>query len=661
MTNTKAEPESTTNRSNLALLREQRLEKVSKLRAMGFNPYPAKSLRTHKTNDIVTDYEKYEGKKVTVAGRLMSWREHGQLVFGHVMDQDARIQLYIKSDALSQTDKEKQNLGFNDLNLIDIGDFVEASGTVTKTQRGEISILVNSIRILTKSIRPLPDKWKSITSKEARYRRRYLDLTMNADVRKLFLRKAKFWDACRVFMKQNEFIEVETPVLEFKTGGADAKPFVTHHNDLDIDLYMRISTELYEKRLIGGGYEKIFTLGPNFRNEGVDDEHLQEYYQLEWYWAYANYQDNIVLTRDLYRFIAQEVYGTTKFTTRGHTFDLNDDWTEIDYAKAIKETHNIDIFTATEAEMLEVVTKNGVKLSGAINRNRLIDNLWKIIRKGIAGPAFLVRQPKFISPLAKSTPEDVELTERFQIIIAGSELGNGYSEINDPVDQLERFKEQENARLAGDDESQMLDIDFVEMLEYGMPPTSGFGLSERLFWFLEDVSAREGTFFPLMREEIENTSKEIYNLNDTLYKQKNKEQDFSKKIVMVLDKELTSWKLTNTVGHLSAYIGAQINNNLLSRPTFVTKDGIAIPANSQFPIITMAANVGQMINLLEKVREAGIPYIAFTEDMITYTDDSKLSKELLKKNLKDLKIQGVAFFGTNEKVNALTKKFSLWK
>lgn len=650
-----------TSKSNLASLREQRLEKAAKLRKLGFDPFPAKTHRTMAIKGLINDYAKYENQKVVVAGRLMSKREHGQLVFGHVMDQDAKIQLYIKSDTIKATDQKLQILGFEDLNLIDIGDFVEATGIVTKTQSGEISILVETIRLLTKSLRPLPDKWKSITDKEARYRRRYLDLTMNMAQRELFIRKSKFWTACRDFMKKNGFIEVETPVLEYKTGGADAKPFVTHHNDLNIDLYMRISSELYQKRLIGGGYEKIFTLGPNFRNEGVDDEHLQEYYQLEWYWGYANYRDNMILTKELYRYIAKEVYGKTTFTTRGLSFDLNDEWEEIDYTKVIKEKLGVDIFNATEAEMLEVVTKNGVKLSGALNRNRLIDNLWKIIRKKVAGPAFLVNQPKFISPLAKSLPENPELTERFQIILAGSELGNGYSEINDPVDQLERFREQEDARLAGDDESQMLDIDFVEMLEYGMPPTSGFGMSERVFWFMEDISAREGTFFPLMRDELENTTKEIYGLQDQQYKGKNKEQDKSKKMVLVLDKELSGWQLTNTIGHLTAYLGAQVNNNLLSRPTFTTKDGIAIPANSQYPVISMGANAGQMLNLLEKVKEANMKYLAYTQDMITYSDDIELAKALSTQALTELKIIGIGIFGDNEKINSLTKKFSLWK
>lgn len=494
----------------LIKIREERLEKIDKLKKIGIDPYPARSEKTADNLNIVNEFDKYEGKEETVSGRLMSWREHGGLIFGDVVDQTGKIQLYIKGDELAKTSKEKQTIGFEDLNLIDVGDFVQARGEITKTKRGEISVLVKEFKLLTKSIRPLPDQWDGISNKELRYRRRYLDLIINPEKKEMFLRKSKFWQANRDFMKSRGFIEVETPVLEIVTGGADASPFTTHHNALDQDFFLRISSELYLKRLVGAGYEKIYTLGPNFRNEGIDDEHLQEYYQIEWYYAYADYRKNMEMVRDMMRYVAKEVYGKTAFETKGHKFDLANEWEEIDYVEIIKKTHGIDIFTSTEEEMLKVIKEKGIKLPGMINRSRLIDNLWKSIRKGIAGPAFLVNEPKFMSPLAKSKQEDERLTERFHVIIAGSELGNGYSEINDPIDQLERFVDQQKLREAGDDEAQMLDIDYVEMLEYGMPPTSGYAHSERLFWFLENVSAREGTFFPQMKHEIEESTRRIY-------------------------------------------------------------------------------------------------------------------------------------------------------
>ncbi len=491
-------------------LRNIRLEKVKKLRGMGIDPYPSKSNKEYSNNEILGNFEKFDGKEVTLAGRLMSWREHGQIAFGHIQDETGRLQLFVQEKDLERTNKEKQILGWDDLNLLDVGDFVEAKGIVGKTTRGEISLMPTQIKILTKSLRPLPDKWEGMTDPELIYRKRYLDLVMNPDRKEMFKRKAAFWKANREFMYRNGFLEVETPVLEHLTGGADAQPFSTHHNALDEDFYLRISTELYQKRLIGGGFEKVFTLAPNFRNEGIDDEHLQEYYQIEWYWAYADFRKNMDMSRDMFRYFAKEVYGKTKFETRDLSYDLDDDWKEIDYTKIIRDTHGIDIFKSTEDEMLSVIQKHGIKLAGAINRIRLIDNLWKIIRKTIAGPAFLVNHPKLISPLAKAKPEDEALTERFQIILAGSELGVGYSELNEPVDQYERFLEQQKARDAGDDEAQMMDIDYVEMLEYGMPPTSGYAHSERVFWAFENVSAREATFFPQLRFKVDDSVKEIY-------------------------------------------------------------------------------------------------------------------------------------------------------
>lgn len=499
-------------------LRNIRLEKVKTLRSMGIDPYPAASQKDLPNRVVVDEFDQYQGKVVALTGRLMSWREHGAIAFGNLQDQSGTIQLFIKQDTLQPTNTEQQQIGYENLNLIDVGDFLQATGEVTKTSTGQISLLVHQLKILTKSLRPLPDKHEGLKDPEQIFRRRYLDLTINPEHREIFVRKSMFWRANRQFLNEQGFMEVETPVLEHVTGGADARPFVTHMNALDQDFYLRISTELYQKRLIGGGYEKIFTIGPNFRNEGISDEHLPEYHQVEWYWAYADYKDNMKLVRDMFRYIAHEVYGKTKFTRKEHTFDLADEWQEIDYAKIIKERLDIDIFTDSDVRMSEVLKNKGVVLDGAVNRNRLIDNLWKVIRKTISGPAFLVNEPAFMSPLAKSDPHNPVVTQRFHVLIAGSELGNGYSELNDPLDQLSRFQEQQTQRLAGDEEAQMLDVDFVEMLEYGMPPTSGYGHSERVFWFLENVTAREGTLFPHLRHLISDEARKLYGITDDVAK-----------------------------------------------------------------------------------------------------------------------------------------------
>lgn len=485
--------------SRLDEILKERERKIETLKQMGIELYPAKSVKEAANKAVVDNFEQYEAKTLTLAGRIMAWREHGKLIFGNIKDQSGSIQLFIREDQMGPTNKETQSIGFLDLELLDIGDIIQATGEVVKTRTGEVSLMVKEIKLLTKSRLPLPDKWAGIVDIDEAFRKRYLDLLMESGKMERFERKAKFWSETRKFLAENGFIEVETPVLESVTGGADAKPFVTHMNSIDQDFYLRISTELYQKRLIGAGFEKIFTLGPNFRNEGMDDEHMPEYYQCEWYIAYADYRENMKLVHDLYLHLAKEVYGKTVFETRGYKFDLADEWKEVDYVSSIKEKTGIDIFTDDDIRMKEKVKEAGVKLTGEITRMRLIDNLWKIVRKEISGPVFLVNVPKFVSPLAKNMPENPSLTERFQPIIAGTEMGNGYSELNDPIEQRERFEEQQRAREQGDEEAQMMDTDFVEMLEYGMPPTSGYGFSERLFWFLENVSAREGTLFPPMR------------------------------------------------------------------------------------------------------------------------------------------------------------------
>lgn len=498
--------------SRLQTMRDERLSKLNKLRELGINPYPSHSQRTHTIKQVLANLEQISDENISLTGRVVAMRHHGQLAFIDLEDTTGSIQLYLRTDDLAKFNQEEQILGFDQLELIDTGDFLEASGQITKTKSGETSLLVSKLKILTKSLRPLPSRQNLPQDPEYIFRRRYVDLAVSPEQRDLFRRKAAFWRAHREFLNDRDFIEVEMPVLEHATGGADAAPFETHMNALDEDFYLRISTELYQKRLIGGGFEKVFTLGPNFRNEGIDDEHLPEYHQCEWYWAYADYRDNMTLVTDLYRYVAQKVYGKTEFTTKGHTFDLADDWDTISYPDIIHDHFSVDIFKTSDDKMLQIVNENGIELDGVINRNRLMDNLWKLIRRDISGPAFLINEPAFMSPLAKSRPDQPQLTERYHVIIAGSENGNGYSELNNPLEQLERFQDQQGQRNEGDDEAQMLDIDFVEMLEFGMPPTSGHGHSERLFWFLENISGREGTLFPALRRKVSQRTREIYGL-----------------------------------------------------------------------------------------------------------------------------------------------------
>jgi lysyl-tRNA synthetase class 2 len=362
-------------------------------------------------------------------------------------------------------------------------------------------------RLLSKAIMPVPDAWYGLKDEDERYRKRYLDLLLNPELRDIFIKKALFWEVTRDFMKKKGFFEVETPTLETSTGGAEANPFKTHHNDYDLDVYLRISVgELWQKRLMAAGYEKVFEIGRVYRNEGSSPDHLQEFSNLEFYWAYANYEQGMTLVQELYQELAMRVFGRTKFSTKGFEYDLAGNWPRIDYKAEVLKQTGIDVLTATEEEMKAKLEELAVKYEGD-NKERLTDTLWKYCRRQIAGPAFLINNPKLVSPLSKSKVENPDLTERFQVIIAGSEVGNGFSELNDPVDQRQRFELQQELIDRGDQEAMMPDWEFVEMLEHGMPPTCGFGFGERLFAFMIDKPVRESTLFPLMRPKIEKVVK----------------------------------------------------------------------------------------------------------------------------------------------------------
>lgn len=502
--------------ASLKELRQVRIDKLTKLKNIGVNPYPADSHRDTTAAAVTTNFVDLEGSNVIIAGRLLALRKHGELAFADLKDDSGSVQLYLRSPNLHSPQYQKGELAFKDLDLLDVGDFVEASGVVTKTQAGEISVEAMSLRLLAKSLRPLPARWDGLKDKEVRMRRRYLDTTMNEDVRQRYIRRAKFWQAHREYFNSKGFYEINIPVLEHIPGGADATPFVTHMDSIDQDFYLRISHELYLKRLIGGGYEKVYEIGPRFRNEGLSDEHLPEHIAMEFYWAYADWEEGMQLIEDLYRYIVTKVYnGRTNFHIRGFDVDFSKNWQRLDFSELMQQKYGLDIHNTTVEEVGSLLQKHNIKGEFKNNLIRGVDNLWKNLRKDIAGPAFLINHPKYLSPLSKSHPDAPHITERFQPIIAGSELGNGWSELNDPLDQLERFQEQQKLRDAGDAEAQWLDIDYVEMLEYGMPPTFGYGHSERVFWFLEDVTAREGVPFPQLKIELEETTKEIYGLGDT--------------------------------------------------------------------------------------------------------------------------------------------------
>ena len=496
--------------ATLKELRDERLRKLDELKQLGLNPYPAKANRTHLIDDVVGNFASFEGKTVTVAGRVTGIRKFGQLAFMVVRDVSGQMQLFMKSDTVSALDAHQNHVSVAELPLLDTGDFVEATGPVIKTKTGEISVDVRDLRLLTKSLRPMPTQQDGFTNKEERMRRRYVDMNVNQQVRERFERRSKFWQATRDFLNKRQFHEVNVPVLEHTTGGADANPFVTHMDALDSSFYLRISHELPLKRLIGGGFEKVYDIGPRFRNENYSDEHLPEHVAMEWYWAYADWRDGMKFQEELFKYIIKETFGTLAFTMGEHEVNLDKTWEEWDYADVISSHYGIDPYNTDIDAVKAALKANHLEVEKTENLSRGIDKLWKNVRKDVAGPIWLVNTPTFISPLAKTNPDRPETTQRFQAVIAGSELCNGFSELNDPIDQLNRFVEQQNMRDAGDDEAMMLDIDFVEMLEYGLPPTCGLGFSERVFWAFEGVTAREGVPFPQLRHEVDEVTKVLY-------------------------------------------------------------------------------------------------------------------------------------------------------
>ncbi len=478
-------------------IRKTRIQKLKALEMAGFSGYPAKTRRTHRIGDALTDFEKLKKteKTITLAGRVRSLRQHGKITFLQLEDGSGKIQGMLRENRLG----EKGYQFFTD--YFDIGDFIELKGELIESKTNEKTIDAIDFRILTKSIRPLPEKWHGLQDEEEKLRKRYLDILFNPEAKSMVEKRSVFWQTMRDFLLKRGFLEVETPVLETTPGGADAKAFATHHNALDMEVFLRISMgELWQKRLMVAGFEKTFELGRQFRNEGMSPEHLQDYTQMEFYWGYADFEQGMELVEEMYKETAKKTFGTLKFNIRGFEIDLGKKWEKYDYREIIQKNTGIDVLDTGIKEIETKLKKLNIDYDKeGFNFGRAMDNLWKYCRKQIAGPGFLINVPVAVSPLAKRLDKNPELTQRFQVIIAGSEMGNGYSELNNPIDQAERFEEQQKLREQGDQEAQMDDKDFVEALEYGMPPTCGFGVSERLFSFLMDKPGRECQIFPLMK------------------------------------------------------------------------------------------------------------------------------------------------------------------
>jgi lysyl-tRNA synthetase class 2 len=498
-----------------------RREALTQLRELGIDPYPANEfVTTAYSSDILADFDKYEGKEVVLAGRLMGKRIMGKASFAELKDAEGRIQIYVARDDIS-TDAEKTMYNVVFKKLLDIGDFIGVRGTVFRTQVGEISVHIYGMTVLAKALKPLPvvktdadgKTYDAFADPEQRYRRRYVDLTVNDHVKQTFIKRTKMFNAMRSFFNDRGYLEVETPVLQPIPGGAAARPFITHHNSLDMPLYMRIANELYLKRLIVGGFEGVYEFSKNFRNEGMDRTHNPEFTAMEIYVAYKDYNWMMKFAEDLLEHCAVAVNGTSEATFGEHKINFKAPYARVTMTDSIKHFTGFDISGKSEAELFDAAKGMGIDVDATMGKGKLIDEIFGAKCEGnYIQPTFITDYPKEMSPLCKQHRENPELTERFELMVCGKEVANAYSELNDPIDQRERFEEQLKLAAKGDDEAtEFIDEDFLRALEYGMPPTSGMGIGmDRLIMYLtNNASIQEVLLFPQMRPEKKQVQVEL--------------------------------------------------------------------------------------------------------------------------------------------------------
>ena len=499
-------------------IRNGRLAKAAALRSLGLNPYPARSRRTHYAKTILDGFESHDGKTVTVAGRLMSWRKQGALAFAHVQDQTGRLQLFLRRNLVQAADAGDGRLGYGEINLLDLGDIIEATGKVVRTERGEISVLVEGLRMLTKAIRPLPDQWSGLKDREQVLRKRYLDTILEPASFERFATICKMVAAIRSFLNERGFLEFTTPVIQPQYGGGTAKPFKTHVNALGCEMYLAISHELYLKRLIVGGYDKVYTIGRYFRNEGIDRSHHPEFSMVETMTAYENYEYNMTLIEDMFRHVATTVFGRTEFTVRGHVIDFGKPWRRVSMTEAVKEKTGIDFHACkTVEEANERLAAAGINELQPSIGEALVKAFEVKVEADLIQPTLVFGHPIEISPLAKPMAEDPRFVERFEIFIAGMECGDNWSEQNDPVHLLETWRKayRPDERDAG--KFHALDFDFIEALEYGMPPTTGIGpgIERMVMIFTGQENIDDVIFFPMMRAAISPLNASIYEVQES--------------------------------------------------------------------------------------------------------------------------------------------------
>ena len=626
-------------------LRADRERKRDMLKEAGMNPYPAETARTHSLKQVLEGFELLQESDETfvVAGRVMSIREHGAIAFVDLYDGTEKMQIFFSKETVPE---DLFNLLVSAINT---GDFIEVSGTAFVTKRGMNAVGARSWRVLTKALATIPTEHFGLKDDDDRLRKRYLEILLDNDVREMFKKKAAFWRASRRFLEDKVFEEVHTPTLETTTGGAEANPFVTHHDDYDMDVFLRISVgELWQKRLMAAGIPRVFEVGRVYRNEGSSPDHLQEFTNIEFYAAYMSFDEGLQLLEDHIHYVLDEAFaGQRVFTIKGFEVDFSGPFKRIDYVETIEKETGINVVTASYEEIAEKVAELKIEHEGA-NRERLTDTLWKYCRKKISGPVWLTGHPKLVSPLSKESDKGDGTVLRAQLIMAGAEFNNCFAELNDPDEQKERFEAQAELLAQGDDEAMMPDWEFVEMLEYGMPPTFGAAtLGERFFAYLVDKPIRETQYFPLMKPQQEVVKKEKTEPNVAV-------------VVVNKGANMEGWQEQNTVAHLAAQLGVRGGSELLKFNSIKTEDGYELPMNIQHAILIKESDdTASLRTLHQEAKKVGLHDAVFTREMLETTNDNKVRDNTAAKQINDVEYLGVLVFGSKSEVDAVTGDFIL--
>ncbi len=629
---------------------ENKLRKLRELEELGINPWPYTYDQTHHAKDINEKYdhlkkEEHTKDAVSVAGRIMLKRVMGKASFFHVQDMSGRVQIYLTRDTLGDRYKIFTK-------KVDMGDIIGVKGKIFKTKLGEVTIEVEEIELLSKSLLLMPEKYHGLKDEELRYRQRHVDLIVNPEVKEVFVKRAKIYKAIRKFLDDKGFMEIRTPILQTEYGGANARPFITNINAWNMDMYLRIAYELHLKRLLVGGFEKVYDLSSCFRNEDADRTHNPEFAMMEIQWAYGDYNDAMKLTEDLWEYVAMEVLGTTLIEVGGNKIDVKAPWERLTMKDALKKFVKIDVDTLSDKELYNLIRNYAIDYEGDIVRGTMIFRLFEeLCEDKLIQPTHITDHPKESCPLAKQHRDDPELIERVEPFINGWEVGNCYSELTDPILQRKLLEEQAAKGRGGDEEAHPMDEEYVNALELGLPPNTGIGIGvDRMVMLLTGSdSIRDVILFPTMKPkgvEVAGKSSE------------------TKIAVAVVNKglKLEKWQEMNTIGHLNAAFGARIGRSLFLQDTIKTKDGKEINLNIQHAIMIMeATNNEDIIEFISEAKARGYEVAEFTREMIETTDDAKVVEKTSKKKLDKVEYLGALVFGKKSDVEKLSTKFRMYK